>query len=252
MDKLMRSSRFDAEPNTLNAEREYKHWKKTFENYLEGATSEGDIPASLVRKKHHAFKNSVSANVFELIYDADNFNLTLQKLDEAFIKPINIIYNKHLLITSKQKQMQSIDSYMQGLEKLAQGCKLEAVDAKQNKEQYMRDAFTNGISSVYIKDFLKTENWFWHMCINTNFPSLAMLGGSDITSISCKINNSPLKSVIDSGSSSAFVNKNAAEKLKLFHQDQSVSLADPTCKAQVMRKSLWIWLWILICIQGWW
>ena len=83
---------------------------------------------------------------------------TISKLDEAFIKPTNIIYNKHLLITSKQEQMHSIDSYMQGLEKLAQGCKFEAIDARQNKEQYMRDAFINGISSACIRQRL-LENW---------------------------------------------------------------------------------------------
>ena len=74
MDRLMRPSRFDAEPNTLNEEKEYKHWKKTFQNYLEGATSEGDSPALLDRKKHHALMNSVSANMSELICDADNFH----------------------------------------------------------------------------------------------------------------------------------------------------------------------------------
>ena len=66
------------------------------------------------------------------------------------------------MIISKWEQIQSIDSYMQGLEKLAQGCKFEAVDA----EQYMRDAFINGISSAFIKDFLKTKNWVWQMYIN--------------------------------------------------------------------------------------
>ena len=68
----------------------------TFENYLEGAISEGDSPALLDRKKHHALTNSVSANVFKLICDADNFNSAMQKLDEAFIKPTNIISNRHL------------------------------------------------------------------------------------------------------------------------------------------------------------
>ena len=50
--------------------------------------------------------------------------------------------------------MQSINSYMQGLEKLAQSCKFEAVDTKQNKEQYMRDSFINSISFAYIRQRL--------------------------------------------------------------------------------------------------
>ena len=58
---------------------------------LEGATSEGDRLALLDRKKYHALLISVFANVFKLIYDANNFNSTMQKLDEAFIKSTNII-----------------------------------------------------------------------------------------------------------------------------------------------------------------
>ena len=142
----MKPSRFDAEPNTLNAERECKHSKKTFENYLEGTTSEGDSSALQDRKKHHPFINCFSANMFELICDPDNFNLAMQKLDVAFIKPTNII-NRHLLISSKQEQMQSIDSYMKNWHK---SISLKLLTPN-NKEQYMRDAFINGISSVYIR-----------------------------------------------------------------------------------------------------
>ena len=71
--------------------------------------------------------------------------------------------------------------------------------------------------------------------LDNNFPSLACLGGPDITNVSYKINNSPLKAVIDSHSCLTFINKNAAEKLKLIVSPRSkiVSLADPTCKAQV-------------------
>ena len=64
------------------------------------------------------------------------------------------MYIRNLLITSKQEKIQSIDSYMHGLEKLAQGCMFGAVDAKQNKEQYMKDVFINGISSAYIRQRL--------------------------------------------------------------------------------------------------
>ena len=72
----------------------------------------------------------------------------------------------------------------------------------------------------------------------TTFPSLACLGGPDITNVSCKINNSPLKAVIVSGSCLKIINKNAAEKLKLIvsTRSKSVSLADPTCKVQVIGK----------------
>ena len=74
--------------------------------------------------------------------------------------------------------------------------------------------------------------------LDANFPSLACLGGANVTNVSCKINNSLLKALIDSGSGSTFINKNAAEKLKLIVslRSKSVSLADQTCKAQVIGE----------------
>ena len=106
------------------------------------------------RKKYQALTNGVSANVFDLISDAEDFEAAMQKLDNAFIKPENIIYNRHLMITCKQEHMQSVDAYMQELGKLSKCCKFEAVTVTQNKEQYIRDAFIHGINSVHIRQRL--------------------------------------------------------------------------------------------------
>ena len=74
--------------------------------------------------------------------------------------------------------------------------------------------------------------------LDNNFPSLACLGGPEITNVSSKINISPLKAAIDSSSCPTFINKNAAEKLKLVvsPRSKSVSLVDPTCKVQVIGE----------------
>ena len=74
--------------------------------------------------------------------------------------------------------------------------------------------------------------------LDNNFPSLACLGGPDITNVSYKINNSHLKALIDSGSCSTFINKNTAEKLKLIVSPKSkcVSLTNSTSKAQVFGE----------------
>ena len=154
MDKLLRPARFDVEPNTPGAEKVYKHWKTTFNNYLESAIDSSIDSAVVERKKHHALINGVSTQVFDLICDCSDFPSAIAALDNAFIKPENIIYNRHLLITCKQEKMQSVDAYMQELEKLVKGCQFETVTATQNKEQYMRDAFINGISSAQIRQRL--------------------------------------------------------------------------------------------------
>ena len=50
--------------------------------------------------------------------------------------------------------MHSVDTYMQDLEKIAKTCNFTAVNAEENKKQYIRDAFINGISSSSIRQRL--------------------------------------------------------------------------------------------------
>ena len=154
----MRPERFETEPNAPNAEKLYKHWKLTFTNYLETTIPEGEDNSNnqnaINRKKLFALINNVSADVFDIVSDTDNFDTAIQALDNAYIKPTNTIYNRHQLITCKQDPTQTIDNYMQELERISKTCKFEAVTAEQNKQQYTRDAFINGIHSSYIRQRL--------------------------------------------------------------------------------------------------
>ena len=38
MDKVLKPKRLDVEPGTVNASAKYKHWHKTFTNYLSAST----------------------------------------------------------------------------------------------------------------------------------------------------------------------------------------------------------------------
>ena len=148
----MRPERFETEPNAPNAEKLYKHWKLTFINYLETAITAGegnnDNQTNINRKKLFALISTVSADVFDIVSDTDNFDTAIQALDNAYIKPMNIVYNRHQLITCKQDPTQTIDNYMQELERISKTCNFEAVTAEQSKQQYVSDAFINGINSA--------------------------------------------------------------------------------------------------------
>ena len=155
MDRLMRPEQFEIEPNAPNAEKLYKQWKLTFINYLETAITAGegnnDNQTNINHKKLFALINNISADVFDIVSDTDNFDAAIQALDNAYIKPMNIVYNRHQLITCKQDPTQTTDNYMQELERISKKCNFEAVTAEQNKQQYICDAFINGINSAYIR-----------------------------------------------------------------------------------------------------
>ena len=156
MDKLTRPERFATEPNAPKSEKLYKHWKLTFTNYLETAVaaSSENNDNNLNHRKFFALINNISADVFEIVSDTENFDVAIQALDNAYIKPTNIVYNRHQRITCKQEPMQSVDTYMQELERIAKSSNFQAVTAEENKQQYIRDAFINGINSPYIRQRL--------------------------------------------------------------------------------------------------
>ena len=143
----MRLSRFETEPNAPTAEKLYRHWKITLMNYLEQADANNvtHTPVAVASAEQAAAAVSttrqqlrrlllelivvsflhwsiISANVYELINDVDSLEAAINILDAAYIKPANVIYNRHKLITCTQEPLQSIDNYMQELQLVAKTC----------------------------------------------------------------------------------------------------------------------------------
>jgi len=114
-----------------------------------------EVEEASARKRMYALFNNISAElIFELVSECNEYDSAIQVLDTAYIKPTSVVYNRHKLITCKQDSSQSIDRFKQELQRLAKTCKLQAVSAEENKQQYIRDAFINGISSPHIRQRL--------------------------------------------------------------------------------------------------
>ena len=157
MDKILRPARFESELNAPNVEKEWKHWLRTFQNYLGAQTITGD-DAQQQTKKLQALTNSVSATVFEYIADATTYDAAIAILKGLYEKPKNLIYNRHKLATRAQSSEENIDQYMQQLEQLSKQCDFEAVSAEQNRKDYVRDSFINGLISSNIRQRLLENN----------------------------------------------------------------------------------------------
>lgn len=169
VDRLLRPKIFETESNNPNAEKLYRHWKITFQNFLESSIpavtpgTEGDEPSMAVAraataanalKRHQALINNISATIYELISESDTYESAIATLDAAYIRPTQVVYTRHQLISSKQDAGQPIDLYLQNLNRIAKTCEFRAVTAEENKNQYVRDAFIKGISSPTIRQRL--------------------------------------------------------------------------------------------------
>ena len=152
MDRLLRPKVFETEITDPNAEKLFKHWKTTFENYI-AATITTPTPANTddatavaaaaaatqtaARNKMFALINNVSANIYELIGDSATYESAMDTLEAAYVRPTSVVFNRHQLITAKQEVGQSVDAYLQKLQQLAKNCKFEAVSADQNRNEYI-------------------------------------------------------------------------------------------------------------------
>ena len=96
MDRLLRPKVLEIDTSTPNAEKQYKHWKVTFENFLENSIppvtpgTQGDdnsiaeaaaAATTAERKRQHALINYVSADIYELISDCATYTDAIATLE---------------------------------------------------------------------------------------------------------------------------------------------------------------------------
>ena len=148
MNRLMKPERLDLDPSAPNAAKEWRHWRRTFDNFII------ECGIDPVPNKHRIITNLISANVYEHIEDCTDFQSVIDTLDNLFVKSPNVIFARHLLSTRRQQSGETLDQFLQDLRKLSKDCKFKAVTAEQYREELIRDAFINGLFSPAIRQRL--------------------------------------------------------------------------------------------------
>ncbi|XP_064086095.1 uncharacterized protein LOC135201146 [Macrobrachium nipponense] len=147
MAKLLKPSRLYTDPSSPTAAKEWKHWHKTFTNFIEDS---GDAAPD----KFRGSVNCVSPSVYELVEDCSTFESAIAKLESAYIKLPNEVFARHVLATRRQQSGESLDEFLRELHKLSKDCNFQAVTAEQYWQELVRDAFINGIASAFIRQCL--------------------------------------------------------------------------------------------------
>lgn len=148
MDKYLRPERFDVEPTSSSADKEWTHWKKTFENFL------SHVKDAKAEDKLQLLTNYIAPNVFTLLDGNTTYDAAIQALETLYVKPKNVIYARHCLASRQQNAGETVDQYLQALEQLSKDCKFTSVSAIEHKNEYIRDTFIGGLSSSHIRQRL--------------------------------------------------------------------------------------------------
>ena len=139
---------FTANPSLNQAAKEWKYWYNTFTNFLKSLPA--DPPVS-DKSKLRCLIAHVNKDVYELISECANFDQAIQTLQRQYVKPSNIIFAWHMLMTYKQEQGQFIDEYLQKLKRLSKDCNYEAVDTDRHRNKAVCEAFIAGLLSSSIR-----------------------------------------------------------------------------------------------------
>jgi len=134
MEKVLKPQRLDAKPGLKTAADEFKHWLKTFEDYLDALSA-----ADLEPDKYKVLTNLVSSQVYRYFADVEDYDSAIGTLKELYVKPKNTIAARHELLTCEQMTGESIDNFAVRLKQLSQECECQPVSA----ERYRSDIRAN-------------------------------------------------------------------------------------------------------------
>ena len=147
MDKALRPDRFNENPNTATAAKEFKHWIQTFEYYIEVLPQDG-------LDKLKILTNFVSPLVYDFISDCATYESAKETLRKKYVKPANEIFARHLLATRKQQPNETLDELLQSLKILSRDCNFRNIEAAVYRDEYIRDSFISGLISNTIRQRL--------------------------------------------------------------------------------------------------
>ena len=127
----MQPSGLNLYASSVTASKKWRHWIKTFENYIEVLDSALEEGHRTDRLK--ALKNCVSHHVYEYIEECTTYDTTMATHKNLYTKVPNEVFARHLLAAAKQNPGETLDEYLLSLQKLAKDCNFRALSSVQYK-----------------------------------------------------------------------------------------------------------------------
>ena len=108
----------------------------TFSNFVDSYCAE---PTISNKDKLKCLIAHISKDVYEYLSECLTYREAIQTLERLYVKPCNIFFARHLLMSCKQQQAQSLDDYLQKLKQLAKNCNYRSVSSDVCRSEAIRD-----------------------------------------------------------------------------------------------------------------
>ena len=175
MDRHLRPGTLSTDPNSPEALKTWRHWKRTFYFFIDS------LPTTPPPNKLAALINFVGPSIYELIADYESFDEAIEALEKTYDKPKNEIFARHLLSCCKQEPGETLDQYLQKLKIHSKDCNFTAVTAEVHRDEAVRDSFISGLTSAHIRQRLLESN---KLDLNTVYDNARTLEMAEKQSLS--------------------------------------------------------------------
>ena len=154
MEKLLKPKDLSVNFDDANAEKIFKFWLPTVEDFIEVLVEAQPAAARENFNKKRIIISCLSPDFYAYVKEAQTYERVVEILKQTSVRTKNHVYARHLLVSRRQGADETIADYLQALKKLSKDCTFAAVSAQQYKEQLIRDSFINGLSSAFIRQRL--------------------------------------------------------------------------------------------------
>ena len=154
---VLKPDRLDIDINSNSAAKLWKHWKRTFDNFVNKIDLERN-EGEAATDRLELLTNFLTADIFQFIENCSNYDDAEKVLQNLFIRKPNEIFSRHLLATRKQQTGESVNEFMQALQILSKNCECKPITAENYRKELCRDAFINGLTSSTIRQRLLENN----------------------------------------------------------------------------------------------
>ena len=124
---------------------QWRWWRKCFTDGL----AINDITDDGHQLIH--LRTQAGSDLFSLLEEATTLNEGLTILDRQFKKPTRVLYERHQLLTCRQKHGECVTDFVKRLKVAVQKCECKEMTAKQHQDARLRDALVSGVESDMIR-----------------------------------------------------------------------------------------------------
>ncbi|KRZ96753.1 Retrovirus-related Pol polyprotein from transposon 17.6 [Trichinella sp. T8] len=144
MNKTLSLNKLAIDPTAPDAEKEWKFWLLQFQDFVQLTVDPGIDLLKILRLY-------LTASTFEYVQDCKTYDDAITKLNEVYVKLQNVIFARYEFISRKQRDSESLEEFVHALQRMSKNCEYKNVTAEQYREEMIRDAFINNMSSNEIR-----------------------------------------------------------------------------------------------------